>query len=128
MAEASKKVERLGIPFFRRLPADIAYWWKRNRSVTARLFRTIPVRKWKSIEFGGENIIGFLAGFTLARRFEEEGITHIHAPWAMGPATAAWAASELTGIPFSFTGRACDIYPPDGALAEKLRREVCHVR
>lgn len=121
MAEASKKVERLGIPFFRRLPADIAYWWNRNRSVTARLFRTIPVRKWKSVEFGGENIIGFLAGFTLARRFEEEGITHIHAPWAMGPATAAWAASELTGIPFSFTGRACDIYPPDGALSEKLR-------
>lgn len=120
MAEASKKVERLGIPFLKRLPADIAYWWRRNRRLTAKLFRTIPFRKWKSIEFGGENIFGFLAGFTLARRFEEEGIGHVHAPWAMGPATAAWVASSLIGIPFSFTGRAGDIYPPDGALAEKL--------
>ncbi len=120
MAEASKKVERLGIPFLKRLPKDIAYWWKRNPKLTAHLFRTIPVRKWKSIEFGGENIFGFLAGFTLARRFEEEGIGHVHAPWAMGPATAAWVASRLINIPFSFTGRAGDIYPPDGALAEKL--------
>jgi glycosyltransferase involved in cell wall biosynthesis len=30
-------------------------------------------------------------------------------------------ASKLTGIPFSFTGRASDIYPPDGALEEKIR-------
>lgn len=120
MAEASKKVERLGIPFLKRLPGDIAYWWKRDPKLTGRLFRTIPVRKWKSVEFGGENIFGFLAGFTLARRFEEEGIGHVHAPWAMGPATAAWVASSLIRIPFSFTGRAGDIYPPDGALAEKL--------
>ncbi len=120
MAEASKKVTRLGIPFLKRLPRDIAYWWKRNRRLTAHLFKTIPVRKWKSIEFGGENIFGFLAGFTLARMFEEQGIGHAHAPWAMGPATAAWVASRLIGIPFSFTGRAGDIYPPDGALAEKL--------
>ncbi len=86
-----------------------------------RLFKTIPLRRWKSIEFGGENIIGFLYGFTLARRFLEEPFDHIHAAWAMGPATAAWVASELTGIPFSFTGRAGDIYPPDGALEEKIK-------
>jgi glycosyltransferase involved in cell wall biosynthesis len=73
------------------------------------------------LELTGENLWAFLSGFRLARRFVEEGIEHIHAPWASGPATAAWIASRLTGIPFSFTGRAWDIHPPDGALAEKIR-------
>ncbi len=120
MMEASKKVQRLGIPFLKRMPRDVAYWWKRNPILTRNLFKRIPVRKWKSVEFGGENIFGFLAGFTLARLFEQQGIGHIHAPWAMGPATAAWVASSLINIPFSFTGRAGDIYPQDGALGEKI--------
>jgi glycosyltransferase involved in cell wall biosynthesis len=120
MVEASKKVQRLGIPFLWRLPGDISYWHKRKPQLTSELFRTIPLRRWKSIEFGGENIFGFLAGFTLSRLFEENGIRHVHAPWAMGPATAAWVSSRLIGIPFSFTGRAGDIYPQDGALGEKI--------
>jgi glycosyltransferase involved in cell wall biosynthesis len=62
-----------------------------------------------------------LCAFRLARRFEEEGIEHIHAPWASGPATAAWICSRLTGIPFSFTARAWDIYPPDSLIREKIR-------
>jgi glycosyltransferase involved in cell wall biosynthesis len=73
---------------------------------------------------GGENIWSFFCGFTLARRFEEEGVEHIHAPWANGPATAAWVASRLSGIPFSFAGKAHDIYPSDGALGEKMRDSV----
>jgi glycosyltransferase involved in cell wall biosynthesis len=81
----------------------------------------VPFRRWNGLEKGGENLWSFLCAFRLARRFEEEGIEHIHAPWANGPATAAWIASGLTGIPFSFTARAWDIYPPDGALKEKAR-------
>ncbi len=117
----SKKVERLGIPFLKHAPSDLAYWWKREPATVNWLLRTIPVRRWRSLEVGGENIWSFFCGFSLARRFEEESIEHIHAPWANGPATAAWVASKLTGIPFSFTGRAVDIYPPDGALQEKIR-------
>jgi glycosyltransferase involved in cell wall biosynthesis len=68
----------------------------------------------------GENLWAFLCGFQLGRRFAEMGIQHIHAPWANGPATAAWVASRLSGIPFSFAAHATDIYPPDGALTEKI--------
>lgn len=121
MAAVSKKVERLGIPFLKHAPSDLAYWWKRDPKTVNWLLRTIPVRRWRSLEVGGENIWSFFCGFSLARRFEEEGIEHIHAPWANGPATAAWVASKLTGIPFSFTGRAADMYPPDGALKEKVQ-------
>lgn len=119
--QAFRDVRRLGIPALKRLPGDIAYWRRKKPELVWELFRTVPIRKWKSLEFGGENILAFLCGFTLARLFEKEAFDHIHAPWAMGPATAAWIASRLTGIPFSFAGRAGDIYPPDGALKEKIR-------
>lgn len=85
------------------------------------LLRTVPFRRWRGVEKSAENLWGALCGITLARRFEEKGIEHIHAPWASGPATAAWVASRLTGIPFSFTARAWDIYPPDATLKDKLR-------
>jgi colanic acid/amylovoran biosynthesis glycosyltransferase len=114
-------VARLGIPHARRVPADVLYWWQRRPDVTQELLRTIPLRRWSSLEVGGENLWAFLCGFSLARQFEREDIRHIHAPWANGPATAAWVASRLTGIPFSFMARAGDIYPPDGALPEKMR-------
>lgn len=116
-----ERIDRLGVKALGSLPGDVGFWFKREREICIRLFRTIPFRRWKSIEFGGENVLAFLYGFSLARRFMDESIDHIHAAWAMGPATAAWVASELTGIPFSFAGRAHDILPPDGALEEKAR-------
>jgi colanic acid/amylovoran biosynthesis glycosyltransferase len=121
MASVSHKMERLGIPYLTRAPKDFFYWRKREPETTAWLLKTIPIRKWRSWEVAGENIWAFFCGFTLARLFEADGIQHIHAPWANGPATAAWVASKLTGIPFSFMGRAVDIHPPDGALKEKIR-------
>jgi colanic acid/amylovoran biosynthesis glycosyltransferase len=124
MAAMSSRVTRLGIPFLKHVGADIAYWRRRDRNTVGRLFRTIPFRRWRSLEVGGENIWAFFCGFYLARLFEEQKIEHIHAPFANGPATAAWVASILTGIPFSFTGRAVDIYPSDGALEEKIRDSV----
>jgi colanic acid/amylovoran biosynthesis glycosyltransferase len=121
MASVSHKMQRLGISYLTRAPADVLYWRKREPQVTSWLLKTIPVRRWRSLEVAGENIWAFFCGFTLARLFEADGMEHIHAPWANGPATAAWVASKLTGIPFSFMGRAVDIHPPDGALKEKIR-------
>jgi glycosyltransferase involved in cell wall biosynthesis len=117
-------VETVGIKGIPDMWDALRYWRRRNPSATADLFRTIPVRRWRNPEVGGENIWAFFAGFLFARRFEAEGIELIHAPWANGPAAAAWVASRLTGIPFSFTGRAVDIYPPDGALEDKIRESV----
>jgi glycosyltransferase involved in cell wall biosynthesis len=113
-------VKRLGTASFVEISRSFLYWLKEKRKISCRLLRTIPLRKWRSFEVAGENIWAFFSGFYLAILFEKQGIEHIHAPWANGPATAAWVASELTGIPFSFTGRAVDIRPSDGALEEKL--------
>lgn len=57
-----------------------------------------------------------------AHLIKARGIQHIHAEWASYPATAAWVASELTGIPFSFSAHAYDIYMVQSLLHEKIQR------
>jgi glycosyltransferase involved in cell wall biosynthesis len=115
------QVERLGIRYLKFAWKDFLYWWRRNRQVARRLLKTTLLSRWSHSEREGEKLWAALCGAHLARRCQEDKVTHIHAPWACGPATAAWIASHLTGIPFSFTGRAHDIFTPDSLLPEKIR-------
>lgn len=121
MLDNAADVRRLGMHSVPKLFADMVWWFRRDRSRVLSLAREILPRRFSCLEVAGENWWAFLAGFRLARLFREDGIGHIHAPWAGGPATAAWVASRLTGISFSLAGRAGDIYPPDGFLEEKIR-------
>jgi colanic acid/amylovoran biosynthesis glycosyltransferase len=57
---------------------------------------------------------------TFARRMRESDVEHIHAHWATHPTLAAYVASRLTGIPYSFTGHAHDIYVDRTMLREKI--------
>lgn len=47
--------------------------------------------------------------------------THVHAHWATYPSTAAMWFSGRTGVPFSFTAHAHDIFLEDHLLASKLQ-------
>jgi glycosyltransferase involved in cell wall biosynthesis len=60
-------------------------------------------------------------GATFARRMETLRIDHIHAHWATHPALAAYIAAKLTGLPYSFTAHAHDIYVDRAMLDEKIR-------
>ncbi len=124
MRRAAAGVNRLGVTALPRILADMAWWAVRRPVETAHILSEIPWRRWSCLEVAGENTWAMAAGFTLARRFLADGIGHIHAGWANGPATAAWVASRLSGIPFSFSARAGDIYPQDGALPDKMRAAV----
>ena len=57
----------------------------------------------------------------LARLLEREGTSHVHAAFAHGPASVAHFVSLLTGMTFSFSAHAKDLYlsPPD-LLAKKV--------
>ena len=59
---------------------------------------------------------------TYARRMSELQVEHIHAHWATHPTLAAYVASRLTGIPYSFTAHAHDIYVERPMLLEKIGR------
>jgi colanic acid/amylovoran biosynthesis glycosyltransferase len=121
LALAAAPVRRLGLAASGVLLKELARLRNRWGASAAQFVAGVIARRWRSLETAGEAFWAVLAGISLARVFVSEGITHIHAPWADGPATAAWVASRLTGISFSFSARAGDIYPADGALAEKIQ-------
>ena len=58
----------------------------------------------------------------LGRYAKREGVDHIHGEFASHPATAAWIASEVYGIPFSFSAHMYDIFVSQCLLAEKSRK------
>ncbi len=121
MREAVGDVRRMGLKSIPKILRDLRWWRKRDPETVKALWKEVPFRRWSCLELAGENAWAFLGGFHLARRILEDGMEHIHAVWGNGPATAAWVASRLTGLPFSFSGRAGDIHPQDGALPEKIR-------
>jgi glycosyltransferase involved in cell wall biosynthesis len=51
-------------------------------------------------------------------------VRHLHAHFAHGTTTVTWLASRITGLPFSFTGHARDIYAPQLNPHGWLRRKL----
>jgi colanic acid/amylovoran biosynthesis glycosyltransferase len=120
MGRVLAPVHHLGTAALRVMVRDLARLERTWGTGARKFLQRAAVRRWGSLETGLEALWACLAGVHLAGLLAASGVDHIHAPWANGPATAAWVASHLTGIPFSFCGRAHDIYPPDGALLEKI--------
>ena len=120
MARVLAPVRHLGVPAAGKLLRDLARLGRDWGPGAGQFLRQVLLRRWRSLETAGEALWAAAAGVHLAKEFQIAGIGHIHAPWADGPATAAWVASHLSGIPFSFSARARDLHPPDGALLEKL--------
>jgi colanic acid/amylovoran biosynthesis glycosyltransferase len=114
-------VRHLGLSSLGTLILDLLRLVRDCRPLARLVLAETLVRKWRHLETAGEALWATLAGVHLGKRLPAAGFDHIHAPWADGPATAAWVASRLSAIPFSFGTHARDIYPPDGALVEKLR-------
>jgi glycosyltransferase involved in cell wall biosynthesis len=103
------------------LGAHLALLRSRPRSYWRALWRLVSGNL-----ASGESLLKNLAFFPkavfLAHWALENDATHIHAGWASYPASAALVASEIAGLPFSFSGHAHDIYLDTTHLAEKLRR------
>jgi len=62
------------------------------------------------------------AGSIAAKLIDDATVRHLHGHFCHGATTVTWFASRLTGIPFSFTAHAKDIYVRDlnpGNLLEK---------
>ena len=68
----------------------------------------------------------FLQAAVVADRVLRAGdVRHLHAHFCHGATTVTWLASKMTGLPFSFTAHAKDIYceslNPAGLLRRKMR-------
>ncbi len=76
---------------------------------------------WRTREF--DQVERFAEAAWLSRRGVSSDVGHIHAHFAHGPATVALLLARLTGIPFTFTGHAKDIFQlvPASFLAAKAK-------
>jgi glycosyltransferase involved in cell wall biosynthesis len=55
-------------------------------------------------------------------------VAHLHAHYAHGTATVAWLAAKITGLSFSFTAHAKDVYSEELNPAGLLRRKLLAAR
>ena len=58
------------------------------------------------------------------RLLDAPDVRHLHAHFAHGTTTVTWLAARITGLPFSFTGHARDIYAPELNPRGWLRRKL----
>ena len=79
-------------------------------------------RHWNHPVIFIKTLILFPKTVHFARHAQENGIKHLHAFWATYPAASALIINRLTGIPFSLSGHAHDIYTINPTLIEKMRR------
>ncbi len=103
------RLARAQLHWLRRRPgAYLRTWWRAllgNASSPKFLLRT-PMT--------------VASGALFALEAERRGVRHVHAHYATHPALAAWVVGELTGLPYSFTAHAHDIYVERPMLARKL--------
>jgi len=65
----------------------------------------------------------FQAGYLVNRLLPASGVVHLHAHFAHSPTSVAMFASLLSGLPFSFTAHAKDIYTSNPLqLKEKIEK------
>jgi colanic acid/amylovoran biosynthesis glycosyltransferase len=68
----------------------------------------------------GKGAIVFAEAVVLARIVMRDGVAHVHAHFSNQPATAAWIVHRLTGVPFSFTAHANDLFLGPALLERKV--------
>lgn len=94
-----------------------AVWLALGRSVRARRGLVAWPRKLYAKEL--------LLAVALADELDAAGdVRHLHSHFAHGTTTVAWLTSTISGLPFSFTGHAKDIYTESLNPAGLLRRKM----
>ena len=121
---------QINLPHF--LPSHLKLLSKRPWAYLQTLFYvlfglSLKVTLGQKISFKKTFIKDFLrSGYIALRVLESKDIQHLHGHFCHGSTTMAMLASHLTGIPYSFTAHAKDIYVPKfnpgGLLQTKIER------
>lgn len=93
---------------------------RRRPGRVLRLFGRLAAASAGSPGFFVKTVAIFPKSLWIAERLEAEGAAHLHAHFGTHPATLALIVSSLTGIPWSVTVHAHDIFVSRTLLREKL--------
>lgn len=96
--------------------------WREFRSSPGAVLKTLAaiVVPWYRPLAKIKNLALFPKALAFTQIVRREGIEHIHAQWITTPATIAFIASRLTGVPWSITAHQHDIFS-DNMLTTKVR-------
>jgi colanic acid/amylovoran biosynthesis glycosyltransferase len=103
--------------------ASILRYLRRRPWTVIRLWLFIVRHRYRSeTTWWQDRDVLYLAG-QLAVALENNGITHVHAPWANPYALISFAASRLLGLTYSVQARASEIHRsvPTRIIADRLR-------
>lgn len=68
-----------------------------------------------------KSLMLFPKALCYARLMQRRGVVHMHAFWATFPATMVWIVQRFTGLSYSLSAHAHDIYEDDSMLGRKIR-------
>jgi len=90
--------------------AHLAWLALRPRTYLSVLVAVLRAALRFSLVEAAKEAVVFVKAVAMARTAERDGVDHLHAHFASHAATAAWIVHRLTGIPFSFTAHANDLF------------------
>ena len=99
---------------------DQLYWLKKYPAVYLALWWEVLGGNLRSPKFLLRSIAATLLGAHFARQMAGDSVEHIHAHWATHPTLCAFAVHRLTGITYSFTAHAHDLYVERAMLDKKI--------
>jgi len=107
------------IRWFAFLRAHITYLLTKPTAYLSTLIFVLT-RPGQSVSKRRRTLFHFAEAVYLATEIEKRRIRHVHAHFAANAATLALVVERLTGVPFSFTAHAYDIFTHQVILKEKI--------
>jgi colanic acid/amylovoran biosynthesis glycosyltransferase len=105
------------------LGANLGRLIRHPRQYLSLFWRTL-MENLSSPKFLVRAVLLFPRAAWMANRLKKTGVTHIHAHYATHTALVAWLVNQMTGIPYSITVHAHDIFVEKPMLATKLQGSV----
>lgn len=97
------------------------YWLSKNPIRYFTTWLKVITGNLPSPKFLGRAIVIMPLAGLFAQKMQQLGVTHVHAHFATHSLLAAYIVHQLTGIPYSVTAHAHDIYVNRTMLGEKLK-------
>jgi colanic acid/amylovoran biosynthesis glycosyltransferase len=108
-------------PSARRALAALGHWLRRRPLRLLASAGAVVAGTWRRPATLARALVTLPLAAEHARRVADERVDHLHAHFATYPALSAWLCHRLTGVPYSFTAHAHDIFVDTSFLARKLR-------
>ena len=92
------------------------WWMLRSPGKVLGTFKRVLAATYRSPGSAARSLLTVPIALVHARRVSSSRIGHVHAHFATYPALAAWVCHRMTGVPFSYTAHAHDLYVDDSLL------------